>query len=290
MHHLIRGKWFCQTSYTDAEVAISMKLRRLRKALRTWERRFLGEATNRKKGAMKRIEELEQLEEIRPLDMREQVELDNLRRKIEEIYQREDIKWKQRARSKWLEDGDANIAFFRKSASMHRRLNTICMLRQKESVNSRCMSHNTSSNCLAQTPWRFHMMEGMWHQTTKLSDLEEEFSEEEVRATVWGLCADISLGPDGFHIGFFRIFWNIVKDDLMRLLKEVWRNSARLDCLNFSFITLIPKMEVPECIGDYKPIALLNSLLKILAKVLANRLAPKPQEFVGKEQTGFIAG
>lgn len=76
----------------------------------------------------------------------------------------------------------------------------------------------------------------------------------------------------------------------MRLMKEVRTGSARLDRLNFSFIMLIPKMEAPECIGDYRPMALLNSPFKIVAKILVNRLTPNVQELVGKEQTSFIAG
>ena len=42
--------------------------------------------------------------------------------------------------------------------------------------------------------------------------------------------------------------------------------------LNSSFITLISKKECPEGLGDSRPISLIGSIYKILAKVLANRL------------------
>lgn len=130
------------------------------------------------------------------------------------------------------------------------------------------------------------MTGGAWDLCTELTGLEWEFTEEEVREIVWGLSADKSLGPDGF----FRIFWNTVKDNMLRLMKEVWRGSARLDRLNFSYITLIPKREVPKNIRDYRPITLLNCSFKRVAKVLTNCFVPKLQELGGKEQTGFIVG
>lgn len=62
---------------------------------------------------------------------------------------------------------------------------------------------------------------------------------------------------------------------MLRLIKEVWRGSARLDHLNFFYITLIPKREIAESVRDYRPVSLLNSQFKIVAKMLANRLVPK---------------
>lgn len=43
-------------------------------------------------------------------------------------------------------------------------------------------------------------------------------------------------------------------------------------------------------LGDFKPIALLNSSLKIIAKIMANRLAPLMGDLIGDYQTSFIKG
>jgi hypothetical protein len=52
----------------------------------------------------------------------------------------------------------------------------------------------------------------------------------------------------------------------------------------------VPKKENPECINDFRSIALLNTSLKILTKLLANRLQRKMQRVVHDNQYGFIKG
>ena len=45
-----------------------------------------------------------------------------------------------------------------------------------------------------------------------------------------------------------------------------------LESINSSFITLVPKISSPESISDFRPISLLNCSLKLLTKILADRL------------------
>jgi hypothetical protein len=60
-----------------------------------------------------------------------------------------------------------------------------------------------------------------------------------------------------------------------------------LESINSSFITLIPKVESPTSPSDFRPISLLNSVLKILTKLLANRLQKIILKLVHKNQYGF---
>jgi retron-type reverse transcriptase len=57
-----------------------------------------------------------------------------------------------------------------------------------------------------------------------------------------------------------------------------------------SHITLIPKIPVPEGVNDYRPITLLNCILKTITKLLANRLQKKVLQIVHKNQYGFLKG
>jgi len=45
-----------------------------------------------------------------------------------------------------------------------------------------------------------------------------------------------------------------------------------LKSINGSLITLIPKVDGPSRINDYRPISLLNSSIKLITKLLASRL------------------
>lgn len=117
--------------------------------------------------------------------------------------------------------------------------------------------------------------------TSDLQDLQLEFQEEEIKKTVWELVADKAPGLDGFPMFFYRICWQEIKEDLKSVIDEAYRGEARLDMINYSMINLIPKKEQAETIGDFRPIALLNYLDKIITKILPNRLFPKLRSMIG---------
>ncbi|KAM0892566.1 hypothetical protein ACQ4PT_025668 [Festuca glaucescens] len=60
--------------------------------------------------------------------------------------------------------------------------------------------------------------------------------------------------------------------------------------LNAALITLIPKKDDAVDLKDYRPINLVHSFSKLLAKVLALRLAPRMPELVDSNQSAFVRG
>lgn len=56
---------------------------------------------------------------------------ENLQKELDGLLKREEILWRDKAKARWIEDGDANIYFFHLTAIMNRRYNTIDHL-QKE--------------------------------------------------------------------------------------------------------------------------------------------------------------
>jgi hypothetical protein len=70
---------------------------------------------------------------------------------------------------------------------------------------------------------------------------------------------------------------------------------SRLDCRGFgavngALITLIPKKEGAEKVQDFRPISLIHGFAKLVAKVLATRLAPVLPHMVGVHQSAFVRG
>jgi len=104
------------------------------------------------------------------------------------------------------------------------------------------------------------------------SGLIKPFSAEEVKAAVWDCDSYKSSGPDGVNFGFIKEFWEDLKGDVMRFISEFHRNSKLTRGINSTFIALIPKVDSPQRVQDFRPIALVGCLYKILSKVLANRL------------------
>ena len=98
------------------------------------------------------------------------------------------------------------------------------------------------------------------------------FTKDEVFGALLGCSGDKAPRPDGFSMAFWQFVWDFVKDDVMSFFKEFYEHGKFVKSLNATFLVLIPKKAGAEDLRDFRPISLLGSLYKWLAKVLANRL------------------
>ncbi|GJR52184.1 RNA-directed DNA polymerase, eukaryota [Tanacetum coccineum] len=119
-------------------------------------------------------------------------------------------------------------------------------------------------------------------------ELEKPFSSEEVKAAVWSCGSDKTPGPDGFSFKFIKRFLNVVSSDIMEFLKFFEKGVGLARGCNPSFISLIPKVCDPMTPNNYRPINLLGCQYKILAKVLANRLALVLPSIISNLQSAYV--
>ncbi|GAU35629.1 hypothetical protein TSUD_30470, partial [Trifolium subterraneum] len=120
------------------------------------------------------------------------------------------------------------------------------------------------------------------------SSLTKPFSEEEVKSAMWDCDSYKSPVPDGINFGFIKDFWAELRGDVMRFISEFHRNRKLTRGLNSTFIALIPKIDSPQRLNDFRPISLVGSLYKILAKVLANRLHLVIGCVISESQSAFV--
>jgi hypothetical protein len=64
--------------------------------------------------------------------------------------------------------------------------------------------------------------------------------------------------------------------------------NVNLDSINSSFITLVPKINNPTSVNDFRPISLLTSSIKLLTKLLADRLQQLILQLLHANQYGCI--
>ena len=61
-----------------------------------------------------------------------------------------------------------------------------------------------------------------------------------------------------------------------------------LKALNKTFITLIPKVMIPEEVSQFRPISLCNVTYKIIFKIMVNRVKPLMDKLISPYQNAFI--
>lgn len=97
-------------------------------------------------------------------------------------------------------------------------------------------------------------------------------------------------GPDGFNLNFIKKFWGFLKEDPWGMVEEFFINAKLPKVYTSYFVALVPKCNNPQGLGEYRPIALLGCLYKILAKMLATRLKRVLNGVIDLNQSAFLPG
>ena len=100
--------------------------------------------------------------------------------------------------------------------------------------------------------------------------LERKFEREEILQIVSDLEGDKAPSLDGFTMTFYHHCWRVVEKDILAVFEEFFQHCKFEKSFNATFIALIPKKNDASNIKDFRPISLVESVYKILAKVLAN--------------------
>nr|GEZ39765.1 RNA-directed DNA polymerase, eukaryota [Tanacetum cinerariifolium] len=151
----------------------------------------------------------------------------------------------QKAKIKWVVEGDENTKFF------HGMLNKKCNQRIIRGI----------------------MANGTWiDDPVKRDDLERMVIKEEVKKAVWDCGSDKFPGPDGFSFSFLRHFWSTIENDIFEAVDCFFTYEDMPNRCNSNFIALIPKMIDANMVKDFRPISLIGSLYKVIAKILTNLL------------------
>ena len=118
--------------------------------------------------------------------------------------------------------------------------------------------------------------------------LEIPFSKEEIDEVIKELPTEKARGPDGLNTNFIKTCRDIIASDFYALIDDFYHGKISLQSINSYFITLIPKIDGPTTPNDYMSISLLNCSIKIITKLLANRLQNVILKLVYNNQYGFI--
>lgn len=113
---------------------------------------------------------------------------------------------------------------------------------------------------------------------------------EEVKQAVFYMHPDKASGPDELNPIFFQAFWSIVVVDVVNFCRRFMSTRVLPEGINESLVCLIPKIKVPQKMGDLRPISLCNVLVRSLSKVMTNRLKTCLGIIISDRQGVFIEG
>ena len=96
-----------------------------------------------------------------------------------------------------------------------------------------------------------------------------------------------ALRPNELPPLFFQKYWRVIGDDVVAAILSCLQSSAIPPSINYTFITLIPKVKSPTKVTDYHSISLCNISYKIVSKVIANRLKCILPNIISESQSAF---
>ena len=120
--------------------------------------------------------------------------------------------------------------------------------------------------------------------------LTEKFTCVEIDAAVDSCDGTKAPGPDGYNFNFIKSAWDVIKKDVYEIVFEFWRTARLPKGSNNAFIAMIPKVDNPLGLKDYRPISMVGCVYKIISKILARRLQRVISELIGPSQSSFIHG
>lgn len=114
--------------------------------------------------------------------------------------------------------------------------------------------------------------------------------EEEITSTILTMSGDSAPGPDGFPGLFFTHCWSIVKDDVIAAVLELFQGGNLQKYYTSYFLVMIPKMEQPSTMSDFRPISLCHFIYKIIARIFYDHFATILPMIISPNQGAFVKG
>ncbi|XP_057420539.1 uncharacterized protein LOC130714634 [Lotus japonicus] len=223
-----------------------------------------------------------------------------LQHEYRDILRNEELLWFQKSREQWVRFGDRNTAFFHTQTVVRRKRNKIHRLQLRDGTWSsdeevlKCEAEDFFQDlfCTAIAPTldQFQVNNLPIIPEDCRRDLLAPVTKIEVKRALMSMKSFKAPGPDGFQPVFFKQYWDIVGEDIWRVVSDAFSTGTINPSLAETLIVLIPKVDVPTQMKEFRPISLCNVVYKIITKVVVSRIRPYLNQFIGPLQSSFVPG
>ncbi|XP_074283597.1 uncharacterized protein LOC141608138 [Silene latifolia] len=208
---------------------------------------------------------------------------------------------RQKSKEAWLKEGDDNTSYFHASIKKRRARNKVYQV--KDMRGKLCNHCDDIKNAfeeyyislLGTSKSVEHVKVNVVKQGQCLTMSHSELllapaSADEVKTAMFAIPGTKAPGPDGFSSQFFKDCWSIVGQEVTLAIQSVFHNGKLLKQCNNTVITLVPKMDVPDSVVQFRPIACCNTIYKCISKIICNRLSTILPDVISPSQSAFIKG
>lgn len=124
----------------------------------------------------------------------------------------------------------------------------------------------------------------------QILSLLQPIQESEIRRTIFSMDPYKAPGGDGLPAKFYQANWEVVGKSVCNFVENAFREGCVDQKTNETLLCIIPKIENPERINQFRPISLCNVIIKAITKLIVNRLRPFLTNLVSPTQSSFIPG
>lgn len=123
-----------------------------------------------------------------------------------------------------------------------------------------------------------------------MEKLGKHVTDEEIKHALFCICPWKAPGPDGFPVEFYQKAWHVVGRKVYEFVKKMWESPSEIAIINQTYIRLIPKMNHPKFVSQFRLISLCNAIYKVVSKVLVERLKVSIPKLVSPNKSRFVLG
>ncbi|CAL1356637.1 unnamed protein product [Linum trigynum] len=279
--------------------ALPCALQDLSSKLQVWNKEVFGNIFQKKKRLANKLHSLETLNERNPSTSSLEEEK-KVREDLEDVLWQEEILWLQKSRANWTIHGDQNSRFFHSSTLSRRKRNKIISLRNEagewitdpDLLQDMAREHYVKlfTKCKLCNRSGHHSITATFPPITssRWEQMERSPTFEEIHGIIKEMNGLKAPGKDGFHALFFQRCWKLVGQDFFKSIQECFRNPESIRTHNETLLALIPKVDSPSSMSQFRPISLCNVGYKVVAKCIANKLKCLMPHLVKPNQSSFV--
>ncbi|KAJ9541721.1 LOW QUALITY PROTEIN: hypothetical protein OSB04_028227 [Centaurea solstitialis] len=212
----------------------------------------------------------------------------------------EETYFAQRAKVKWLNEGDSNTRFFHNAVKERRGRNYIRSVSDLNGnftydvgVEDVFVAHFHSILGTMDASVNLEIQSDLFVNKLDLSDalhMIRPIEDVEIKDAMFSIGNSKAPGSDGFTSLFFKSAWEIVGPDVCIAIHNFFYTARLTKEINHTLLCLIPKVPNATCVSDYRPISCCTVLYKCISKILSDRMKPYLDRLVSKAQSAFIPG